>query len=778
MSLRELIRLRARKPAAGARIIVVSNRLPLTLKKTGQGWDTTRSSGGLASAMNPLLAKTGGEWIGWAGDSGAEDREERQAILSEWARTDQSFAVDLPQEVAAGFYEGYANQTLWPVFHNFPSQLKFDARHWESYVEANRIFCEAVVNRYRPDDLIWVHDYHLMLLPQMLRERLRDAAVGFFLHIPFPSSEVFSVLPRREELLEGLLGADLLAFQTHTHLQQFRAALLRVLGMESKIADVALGSRPVRLEALPIGIAPEEYAGLLNGDATTARHYTDWAQRYRGRKVLLAVDRLDYTKGVPERLRAYAHLLRTTPELRERVVLIQIAVPTRERIDTYQELRTEVNRLVGEINGQLGTPGWIPVVYINRSIERSELVALYKLADVAWVGSLRDGMNLVAKEYVACKPRGDGVLVLSEFAGAAAEMGEALLINPYDEERTAATVNRAIAMDPQERNLRMMALHHRVVRNDVFHWGKRFLASLEDAVSNRGRYIDTQPKKLQAGEIRDAYVRASRRLLVLDYDGTLVPFAKWPQQAVPPQALLDLLTTLASDPKNRVALVSGRSAENLDRWFGAIPQLCLVAEHGAELKRPSISTWESLRPQTRTDWKPTVMPILEHFVDRTPGSFVEEKKTGLVWHYRMAEPEFGEWLANELVSMLEAMLAETELRAFRGEKIVEVKPVWANKGEAIERLLRDFLAPDFILAAGDDRTDEDLFERAPTSAWTVHIGPAPTRASFVVTDLRILRGVLELLATATAAGQRPEKPLDREPDSPAHERSRRRLRLL
>ena len=778
MSLRELIRLRARKPAAGARIIVVSNRLPLTLKKTGQGWDTTRSSGGLASAMNPLLGKTGGEWIGWAGDSGAEDREERQAILSEWARTDQSFAVDLPQEVAAGFYEGYANQTLWPVFHNFPSQLKFDARHWESYVEANRIFCEAVVNRYRPDDLIWVHDYHLMLLPQMLRERLRDAAVGFFLHIPFPSSEVFSVLPRREELLEGLLGADLLAFQTHTHLQQFRAALLRVLGMESKIADVALGSRPVRLEALPIGIAPEEYAGLLNGDATTARHYTDWAQRYRGRKVLLAVDRLDYTKGVPERLRAYAHLLRTTPELRERVVLIQIAVPTRERIDTYQELRTEVNRLVGEINGQLGTPGWIPVVYINRSIERSELVALYKLADVAWVGSLRDGMNLVAKEYVACKPRGDGVLVLSEFAGAAAEMGEALLINPYDEERTAATVNRAIAMDPQERNLRMMALHHRVVRNDVFHWGKRFLASLEDAVSNRGRYIDTQPKKLQAGEIRDAYVRASRRLLVLDYDGTLVPFAKWPQQAVPPQALLDLLTTLASDPKNRVALVSGRSAENLDRWFGAIPQLCLVAEHGAELKRPSISTWESLRPQTRTDWKPTVMPILEHFVDRTPGSFVEEKKTGLVWHYRMAEPEFGEWLANELVSMLEAMLAETELRAFRGEKIVEVKPVWANKGEAIERLLRDFLAPDFILAAGDDRTDEDLFERAPTSAWTVHIGPAPTRASFVVTDLRILRGVLELLATATAAGQRPEKPLDREPDSPAHERSRRRLRLL
>jgi trehalose 6-phosphate synthase/phosphatase len=765
MSVREIPDLTARKPAAGARIIVVSNRLPLTLKKTGQGWDTVRSSGGLANAMNPLLGRTGGEWIGWAGDSGGEETPERQSILAEWAKTERCFAVDLPKDVAAGFYEGYANQTLWPVFHNFPSQLKFDAQHWESYVEANRIFCEAVVNRYRPNDLIWVHDYHLMLLPHMLRERLPDAAVGFFLHIPFPASEIFPVLPHREELLEGLLGADLLAFQTHAHLQQFRAAVLRVLGMESKIAEVALGSRPVRLEALPIGIAPEEYTCLLNSDATTARQYADWAQRYRGRAVLLAVDRLDYTKGVPERLRAYAHLLRSTPELRERIVLIQIAVPTREGIDTYQELRTEVNRLVGEINGQLGTPDWTPLVYINRSIERSELAALYKLADVVWVGSLRDGMNLVAKEYVACKPDGDGVLVLSEFAGAAAEMGEALLINPYDEERTAATINRALAMDDQERNLRMMALHHRVVRNDVFDWGARFLASLEDAVSNRGRYIDTQPKKLQTGEIRDAYVQAARRLLVLDYDGTLVPFAKRPQQAVPPQSVLDLLTALASDPKNRVALISGRSAQDLDRWFGRIPRLCLVAEHGAEMKSPTASSWHSLHPQAPTDWKVTVMPILEHFVDRTPGSFVEEKKYALVWHYRMAEPEFGEWLANELVSMLEAMLAETELRAFRGEKIVEVKPVWANKGAAIEAVLRDYPGPDFILAAGDDRTDEDLFARAPSKAWTVHIGPGATRASFVVTDLQVLRAVLELLATSRTAVARSTAPADREPHS-------------
>jgi len=578
----------------------------------------------------------------------------------------------------------------------------------------------------------------------MLRQELPYGAIGFFLHIPFPSSEIFPILPRREELLEGLLGADLVAFQTHGHLQQFRSALLRVLGTESKVAEVAVGGRPIRLEALPIGIAPEEYTDLLKHDETTARHYAEWVARYKGQKVLLAVDRLDYTKGVLERLQAYSALLRSSAELKGKIALIQIAVPTRERIDTYQELRTEVNRLVGEINGKLGTPDWTPVVYINRSIERAELVALYELADICWVGSLRDGMNLVAKEYVACKPDGDGVLVLSEFAGAAAEMGEALLINPYDEDRTASTVERALSLEEQERRERMRALHNRILRNNVFHWGDRFLVSLEEAVSARGRYIDTQPKRLRLSEIRDAYMRASHRLLILDYDGTLAPFAKQPWQAAPSLVLLRLLSTLASEPRNCVALTSGRTAENLDRWFGSVEGLWLIAEHGAELKPPLVTTWESPRSPVSTDWKSMVMPILEHFVDRTPGSFVEEKKYGLVWHHRMAEPEFGDWLANELASMLEAMLAETELRAFRGNKTIEVRPVWASKGEAFERLLAACESRDFMFAAGDDRTDEDLFERMPEGAWTVHVGPGPTRAAFVVRDYETVHEVLQM----------------------------------
>jgi trehalose 6-phosphate synthase/phosphatase len=459
--------------------------------------------------------------------------------------------------------------------------------------------------------------------------------------------------------------------------------------------------------------------------------------------VLLAVDRLDYTKGVPERLRAYDRLLRSQTELKEKIALIQIAVPTREGIDTYQDLRTEVNQLVGEINGKFGTPDWTPVVYINRGIEREELVALYKLAAVCWVGPLRDGMNLVSKEYVACKGEGDGVLVLSEFAGAAAEMGEALLINPYDEEQTAAVVVRALVLDDRERQDRMRALHGRVTRNDVYHWGDRFLAALEEAASARGRYADTWPKRLGITEIQRAYERANHRLLILDYDGTLVPFADLPHQAAPPAEVLRILAALASDPNNCVALTSGRRASDLDQWFGTIEGLWLVAEHGAQWKRPGSSSWEALREPIPANWKSSVMPILEHFVDRTPGSFVEEKDYALVWHHRLAEPEFGAWLANELVSMLEAMLAETELKALRGANIVEVKPVWANKGEAFERLLAGQPHADFLLAVGDDRTDEDVFERMPDRAWTVHVGPGSTSAA-VVPDFESVRHLLEV----------------------------------
>lgn len=721
--------------------MVVSNRLPAKLQSAGGGWRVERSSGGLATALGPILERGQGLWVGWPGSSAGIDDPARREIITQWETRERLIAVELPPETARHFYEGYANQTLWPLFHYFPSRMSFDPQGWASYVEANRLFRDRVVHQYREGDLVWVHDYHLMLLPRLLREALPNARIGFFLHIPFPSSEVFRILPERRELLEGLLGADLLAFQTHSHLQHFRNSLLRILGRESHIDRIEIGNRAVRLEALPIGIAPEDFTGLLTR-RECLDHIAALRGRYQGRQILLAVDRLDYTKGIPERLRTYRRLLEKAPELRGKVGLVQVAVPSRERIFSYDALRREVNELVGEINGTFSTPDWTPVVYIRRGISRAQLAALYSTADVAWVTPLRDGMNLVSKEYVACKTDGDGVLVLSEFAGAAEDLGEAYLVNPHDEEGTAAVLQKVLALPRDRRRERMQALHQRVLRNNVFAWSERFVRLLREAGAAREASASEYPRPLEWTAVLDAYAGARRRVLFLDYDGTLVPFSTRPEYATPPTGLRGILERLCGHPNNRVVLVSGRSRADLDRWFGGLPGLWLAAEHGALMRRPDAAAWESPRPGSLRQWTARVRPVLEHFVDRTPGSFIEEKEYSLVWHYRMSAPEFGEWLARELVAMLEQMLAETELRALRGHKTVEIKPLWINKGVVVEHLRSSLGPADFQFAVGDDRTDEDLFSALEADAWTVHVGEGPSRARFSLPDPA---GVVELL---------------------------------
>jgi trehalose 6-phosphate synthase/phosphatase len=732
------------------RLLIVSNRLPLTLRRAGDGFREEESAGGLATAMRPVLEGTRGLWLGWPGEAGDVAGPERAAVLESWRERHGYVGIELPRPMASRFYHGYANGTLWPLLHQFPSSLTFDPEDWEAYVEVNRRFCDAVVAAHQPGDLVWVHDYHLMLLPMLLREALPEAVIGFFLHIPFPASDVFRILPHREELLQGLLGADLIAFQTHADLQHFRSSLLRILGRGSRMDRVAVDDRFARLEALPIGIAPWEFTGLLDSDPAARSTLEEVRKRHAGQRVLLAVDRLDYTKGIPQRLRAFRRLLRRAAELRGRVVLIQVAVPTRERVARYRELQVEVNQLVGEINGEFATPGWTPVVYIRRGLPRPELAALYAAADVGWVTPLRDGMNLVAKEYVACQRGGEGVLVLSEFAGAAAEMGEAFLVNPYDEDRTAATLERVLALPADERRERMEALLARILRNHSLAWAERFLAQLREAAGSRAQTRPTGHSPFPLRALLDAYRASRHRLLFLDYDGTLVPYASRPRDAVPPRALCELLARLAGRAENRVALVSGRPRAVLQRWFGGVPGLWLAAEHGATYRAAGRDDWETVGPMLPVDWKERVRPVLEHFVDRTPGSLLEEKEYSLVWHYRMSDPEFGDWLANELVATLEELLAETELRAVRGQMSVEVKLAWANKGEVVGRLEGDGFTPDLRLALGDDRTDEDLFERLPEDAWTIHVGEGPSRARYLLPGPGAVIRLLEALAGATS----------------------------
>jgi trehalose 6-phosphate synthase/phosphatase len=731
-----------------ARLIVVSNRLPVTLKKEDGEWQASRSSGGLASAMGPILQKCGGIWIGSSGEEEAIDPDARERLMNEPGASYRLVPVDMPPELASQFYEGYPNRVIWPLFHLFPSRMAFTPEAWSAYQEGNRYFCECVLREYRPGDLLWVHDYHLMLLPAMLRRKIPDARIGFFLHIPFPASQLAAMLPRSDELLGGLLDADLLAFHTYSHLHHFRSALLRVLALDSGLDHVDFEGRTISLSAMPIGIAPEQLTSVMAG-AEFAAYQAELARQYHGQQVIIAVDRMDYTKGIPERLKAYRRLLVGRTELAGRVTLIQVAVPSRENIDTYQDLRGEVNQLVGEINGKLGTSGWTPVVYINRGISVPELTALYSRADVAWVTPLQDGMNLVAKEYCACKPDGNGVLVLSAFAGAAAELGEALIVNPYDDERMAEAVDRALSMSRDERRPRMRALNARVMRRTVYRWAEEFMSELSRTATHAE---EAKPQPLRADELAAAYDRASKRLVLLDYDGTLTEFSDRPEAVAPKRGLLEIFQALSADPANRVALISGRRADQLEAWFGGIDGLILAAEHGAKTRDPYEAQWRNLRDAPNAaEWKDKVRPILEHFTDRTPGSFVEEKEFSLAWHYRRVEPEFGEWLAGELTELLGGMLADTNARTVRGHKVVEVRPAWATKGELTSWLLAQTPNADFRLAAGDDRTDEDMFARMPAGSWTIHVGDGASRAAYRVWGPAAMLDVLTRLCLVRAA---------------------------
>jgi trehalose 6-phosphate synthase/phosphatase len=739
-----------RSIAMADRLVVVSNRLPLTARRVAGQWQAQHSAGGLVAAVEPVIQRTGGMWVGWPGDSPVADPTGWAEFLAGWERDRGFVSVELPAQVSRAFYEGYSNGTLWPLLHGFPTRVVIDPGTWRAYRDANQRFADAILARHRPGDLVWVHDYQLMLLPRLLRDAVPDIRVGFFLHIPFVATEIFRIVPQREELLEGLLGADLLGFQTHEHLGAFRRALLRVLGVDSRMDRTEADGRPVYLEALPIGIAAGAWEQLAGQDPAVARRVRDLRTRHQGRQLILAVDRLDYTKGIPERLRALRALFLSHPGWRGKVTMIQVAVPSREQVRRYVELRQQVSELVGELNGEFGTPDWTPVIYLRRSVTRAELAALYRVADVAWVAPLRDGMNIVAKEYVACQGDGAGVLVLSEFAGAAREMAEAIRVNPYDPDGSAEAIDRALTLPFEDRRERQAALLERVRRNSAFAWSDRFLRRLREAVGERGSMGAALPEPPVA-EVQAAFHRAADRTLFLDYDGTLVPIAARPADAVPSDAVREILVALSRCERTTTVIVSGRSQADLDRWFGDLPGLWLAAEHGAVMRAPGGVEWRPLRPGADLEWKDRIRPILEHFTARAPGSLIEEKGHALAWHYRLTEPEFGAWIANELGMTLDEQLSGTELAVLHGNKVIEIRYAWANKGEVAAHILATTASPDFLLAMGDDRTDEDLFERLAAETWTIRVGPGSTRATYRVGGPPGALGLLAALAAPVPA---------------------------
>jgi trehalose 6-phosphate synthase/phosphatase len=613
--------------------------------------------------------------------------------------------VFLTKAEIEGFYGGFSNGVLWPLFHGMIGRVHFTETAWTAYERVNRLFAEAIAERAGPDDLIWVHDYQLALVPEMLRRLGITAPIGFFLHIPFPSADAYRTLPVREEILQGLLGADLVAFHAYEYVSQFRTACLRVLGLESDPDTIRIAARRVRLEALPIGIDPAEIEELARTPEAEAE-YRGVRDTHSGKKIIVGVDRLDYTKGIPEKFLAFEELLRTKPKWRDQAVLIQVAAPTRESVGEYVDLKRRVDELVGHINGKYGSAQNTPIVYINQSLPRSRLVGLYRAADVALVTPVRDGMNLVALEYVAARGDAGGALLLSEFAGAAHLLAGAKLVSPYDPSQVARALDEALEAGPEPLT-HMLSF---VNENTADRWAQTFL----DGLSKTRPEGMQRWRRLRVAEEPAASLlsEARRPLVLLDYDGTLRKFERSPDEASPTTAIHDVLADLAHGAT--VYIISGRPAAVLDGWFADLP-IGMVAEHGYAIKPPR-GSWET-RPQTGAGSNlKRIEDLFEEFVRRTPGSRIERKQASIAWHYRGADPEWGTFQANELFTQLQDLIKRRPLNVLRGSRVIEVRHRSATKAHATEEILKRYPEADVLLCAGDDRTDEEMMEAIP-KAW-------------------------------------------------------------
>ena len=727
--------------------IIISNRLPVQLEIDKNDIVATPSVGGLATGMKSVHKESNGIWIGWSGLNDEDLTPELQNSINIELEKHQCASVNLSKSEVDGFYYGFSNKTIWPLFHYFTEYTEFDENDWESYKLVNRKFADKIIENIADGDTVWVHDYQLLLVPQYVKEKRPDVSIGFFLHIPFPSFEVFRTLPWREELLKGMLGADLLGFHTYEYERHFLSSVHRILGYGSNFNNIILEDREVKVDSFPMGIDYDKFASAAKihnkkkGEekSDVQVEIDSHFKNDENNTLILSIDRLDYTKGIPSRLLAFEHFLNKYPEYRGKARLVMLAVPSRSNVPQYQLLKNEVDQLVGKINGEFSEVNWTPIWYFYRSLPFENLIDLYTSCDVALLTPLRDGMNLVAKEYIACREDQTGVLILSEMTGASQEMGESLLINPNDYNKIADTLKEAIEMPKEEQKTRNKALQKRLKRYNVERWAKDFMDTLYETASNKK---ENQIKKLndvRKKELISSYQKAAKRILFFDYDGTLAPFKKIPEDAKPTQELYDTLDTINNDPKTDLVLITGRDKFTFNKWFGH-KNYKLIAEHGAWFKDRN-KDWVMLEALTN-NWFGFILPILENFMDRTPGSLIEEKAYSLTWHYRNMDPDLGKRRASQLISTLEGLIANHNLEIMEGDKVIEVKLSGVNKGRSANKMLLG-KTYDFIFAIGDDVTDEYMFEELPEETYTVKVGLKKTVANYYVDGTNQVKQLLE-----------------------------------
>jgi len=571
----------------------------------------------------------------------------------------------------------------------------------------------------KPDDLIWVHDYHLMLLPKLIREKMSGIRIGFFLHIPFPNFEIFSLLPSkwRINIMEGLLGADIVGFHTYDYTQYFLRCALRILGCESDMGKIIIDNRIVKADTFPMGIDFLKFQNSFN-NPEVQENIRELKKTLDYEKVILSIDRLDYSKGILNRLQGYEMFLEKNPEWIGKIILILRIVPSRIGVKHYRKMKKQIDELVGRINGKFGSINWSPISYQYGFLPFNPLVALYSMSDIILVTPLRDGMNLISKEYLASRIDKTGVLILSEMAGSSKELGEALIINPNNIEEIASAINGAIDMPRTEQIRRNEIMQERLKRYDVVKWADDFIQKI---IQQSGSDQDLLKSKLlnevRIKQLLDDFRNAKRQLIFLDYDGTLVPFSQNPETAKPDGKLLNMLSDLTKNEMTDFVLISGRDKDTLQKWFGEL-DLEIIAEHGAWLKEKN-KNWGMIKPLLN-NWKPQIFSILEMYEDRLPGSFIEEKEFSLAWHYRGADPELASIRTKEIIDHLLRFTANIDIQVLQGNKVIEVRNAGVNKGIAGLKWISR-CNYDFIMAVGDDWTDEDLFKVLPDNAYSIKV---------------------------------------------------------
>jgi len=725
------------------RVFIVSYRFPSTLLKDGSG---VKLQNACVAAGGNFLIQQGHEVV-WVG------HETLSTPGSEHAAEAHTIPVPMLPKSAWGWYE-YCKVVLWPLFHYVGGHSLDVPDMWQNYVDANTAFADVIAENYKQGDFILIQDYHLLLLPSLLRKRIPQANVAFFLHTPWPSSEIYRALPVRDEVLNGILGANLVGFQTYSYLKHFNSACTRLLGLTANDKGIFTEEeRLVRLDVYPAGIDAKRVSELMTSPELVAK-VAEFRKTIQGKKMVVSNDRIEYTEGIPHKLKAWETFLTNYPEWQGKVMLTLCCEANSALLSekTYQHLQEDIEQQVGAINGKFGTVTWTPVRYLNHKVDEQELYAIFASADVGLWTPLRAGMNLTCHNFVCAQQENHGVLIMSELAGSAQCLSGCVLVNPWDDKKVAKAVHEALTMKEDQRKIRFKHCFDYVTTHDAGFWMKSLLAELVhmDSQPHAHDYSACLPRA-NLEQLADVFAKSQKRLLLLDYDGTLSPLVSQPDQAGPTPQLLALIEKLASQENTYIYVISGRDRTSLGEWLGHLP-IGMSCEHGLFFRpylRGGVGEWQDIISTLDTNWKTDIRALFKDFTDRTPGSMIESKEVNLTWHYRNADPDFGEYQKNELLMHLQD-LPGMPIDILPGKKAVEVRPQGINKGSVVRRILALHKDTDFAVCMGDDKTDEDMFVELDNSEfehhYTIMVDKKPTSANFYVDEQSSVIDFLAVLA--------------------------------